>query len=129
MNRLTATLAANADKIRLLPLFILLLLNLSFAQPREGGMGALKTQLACFCGQLLSVLPVLVILVLVLAGVIYAAGQILGSETRARANVWATACLTGALFGILIVVIAPPFMNAIYEGVTLDVCSTDFCEY
>jgi len=50
---------------------------------------------------------------LVLAGVIYAGGQMMGSETRARTTVWATACLTGALIGILIVVIAPPILDAL----------------
>ena len=54
-------------------------------------------------------------LMIILAGVIYAAGQMMGAETRARANVWATACLTGALIAILIVVVAPPVLNAIYN--------------
>ena len=58
-----------------------------------------------------TLLPVAVMLMIVLAGVIYAAGQMMGAETRARANVWATACLTGAIIGLLIVVIAPTIMN------------------
>ena len=66
------------------------------------------------CISLKSMLPVVAMMMLVLAGVIYAAGQILGAETRARANVWATACLTGALISILIVVVAQPVLQAIY---------------
>ena len=66
------------------------------------------------CISLKSMLPVVAMMMLVLAGVIYAAGQILGAETRARANVWATACLTGALISILIVVVAQPVLQMIY---------------
>ena len=59
-------------------------------------------------------LPVVAMLMIIFAGVIYASGQIMGAETRARANVWATACLTGALIAILIVVIAPSVLGSIY---------------
>jgi hypothetical protein len=52
-------------------------------------------------------------LMLVIAAVIYAAGQMMGAETRARANVWATAALVGALIGVLIVAIAPPVLKSI----------------
>ncbi|VVC02598.1 Uncharacterised protein [Candidatus Burarchaeum australiense] len=44
---------------------------------------------------------------LLIAGLIYAAGQIMGAETRARANVWATALLTGGIIGLLIAASAP----------------------
>ena len=44
---------------------------------------------------------------LLIAGIIYAAGQIMGAETRARANVWATALLTGGMIGLLIAAAAP----------------------
>jgi len=58
---------------------------------------------------------------IVLAGVIYAAGQMMGAETRARANVWATAALTGALIAILIYAIAPSVLRTMYgNDVTWD---------
>ena len=63
-----------------------------------------------------SLLPVVAMLMIVVAGVIYATGQILGAETRARANVWATAALTGALIGILIYAIAPSVLTTIYNN-------------
>ena len=81
------------------------------------GMDALTCQLGCFCADLMSIMPILAMLMLVLAGVIYAGGQMMGSETRAHANVWATACLTGALIGILIVVIAPTIILTLMPGV------------
>jgi len=54
-------------------------------------------------------------LMIVFSGVIYAAGQLLGAETRARANVWATAALTGALIGVLIYAVAPSVLQTIYN--------------
>jgi hypothetical protein len=66
------------------------------------------------CLSLKSLLPVAAMLMVMIAGVIYASGQIMGAETRARANVWATAALTGALIAILIVVVAPPVLGAVY---------------
>ena len=69
-----------------------------------------------FCYDLVQLLPVVSMLMVVVAGVIYAAGQIMGAETRARANVWATAALTGALIGVLIYAVAPSVLSTIYGG-------------
>ena len=66
------------------------------------------------CYGLKSMLPIAGMLAIVLAGVIYAAGQMMGAETRARANVWATACLTGALIAIMMAVVAPAVLSTIY---------------
>src|SRR3989338_5871086 len=92
--------------------------------------GALFAQLSTtnaalndLCAELVSLLPIAAMLMIVLAGVIYAAGQIMGAETRARANVWATACLTGALISVLIVVIAPGALGIIY-GVEVSCTAT-----
>ena len=76
----------------------------------------LTNAIADLCVALKSMLPVAGMLMIILAGVIYAAGQMMGAETRARANVWATACLTGALIAILIAVVAPSVLNMIYPS-------------
>ena len=68
------------------------------------------------CTGLTSLLPIAAMLGIVLAGVIYAAGQMMGAETRARANVWATAALTGALIAIMMAVVAPAVLKIIYGG-------------
>lgn len=68
------------------------------------------------CANLTNLLPVASMLMVVVAGVIYAAGQLMGAETRARANVWATAALTGALIGLLIYAVAPTVLGIIYNG-------------
>ena len=67
-----------------------------------------------FCSSLQGILPIAAMLMVVLAGVLYAAGQVMGAETRARANVWATACLTGALMAVLIYIVSPPVLSSVY---------------
>jgi len=81
-----------------------------------GGMSGLsnvQSAMSSLCSGLTTMLPVAAMLMVILAGVIYASGQMMGAETRARANVWATAALTGALIAILITVVAPPVLTAI----------------
>ena len=81
-----------------------------------------STAINSLCQGLKSLLPVASMLMVVVAGVIYAAGQIMGAETRARANVWATAALTGALIGVLIYAVAPSVLSTIYGGTTTFNC-------
>ena len=78
-------------------------------------LGSVQDAVSQLCIGLRSLIPVIAMMMLILGGVIYAAGQMLGAETRARANVWATACLTGALIAILMVVVAQPVLQAIYN--------------
>ncbi|MFA6328792.1 MAG: hypothetical protein WCY41_05085 [Candidatus Micrarchaeia archaeon] len=73
----------------------------------------LKSALSQLCAGLNQLVPVAAMLMVLLASVIYATGQMMGAETRARANVWATSALTGALIGILISVIAPAVLQTI----------------
>jgi len=93
--------------------FLLVLCTLAAAsQP----LASLRNAMSGLCSDAKSLLPVTAMTMIVIAGIIYAAGQILGAETRARANVWATAALTGALIGVLIYAIAPSVLTAIYNG-------------
>jgi len=85
--------------------------SLAFA---ASGLSNVAQAVNDLCVGLKSMLPVAAMLMIILAGVIYAAGQMMGAETRARTNVWATAALTGALIAILIAVIAPSVLSAIY---------------
>ena len=77
------------------------------------GLSAVSSAMQSLCQGLTQILPVAAMLMIILAGVIYASGQMMGAETRARTNVWATAALTGALMAILIAVVAPPVLTAI----------------
>ena len=58
------------------------------------------------------VLTAVIFLLIVAAAVVYAGGQLLGAETRARATVWATSMFIGALIGVLIYIIAPMVLGA-----------------
>lgn len=62
-------------------------------------------------------------LMIIGAGVVYASGQLMGAETRARANTWATAMLVGAIIAILIVVVAPPVLGLMYGGDVEGACN------
>jgi len=73
----------------------------------------LATGLSNACVMARSALAVGAMLMVVLAAIVYALGQVMGAETRARATVWATAMLTGALIGILIYVLVPWIIKSI----------------
>ena len=83
------------------------------------GLSAVSGALYDLCTGVKQLLPIAAMLMIVLAGVIYAGGQMMGAETRARANVWATACLTGAVIGLIIVVVAPTALSALNDGKTM----------
>ncbi len=86
---------------------VLLVLSLSFAQT-SGVISGMKQ--LCQTSQLF--LGVTSMLLIVLAGTAYAIGQMMGAETRARAAVWATAMLTGAVIGIIIYLVSPAIIKA-----------------
>jgi len=99
---------------------ILALVSATFAA--VSGLSSVNSAMTALCQGLTQMLPVAGMLMIILAGVIYASGQMMGAETRARANVWATACLTGALMAILIAVVAPSVLNMIYPSATFTAC-------
>ena len=103
------------------PVALLALLLFSAAAYATDPLSNVNEAIFQLCNGLTSLLPIAAMLGVVLAGVIYAAGQMMGAETRARANVWATAALTGALIAILIVVVGPAVLNIIYPGVNCSV--------
>ncbi len=86
------------------------LLSLSFAQ------SGISSALSSLCSIAKTVLGIGVMLMIILAGAIYAVGQMLGAETRARATVWATAMLTGAVIGVIIYLVTPVIVNALLGG-------------
>ncbi len=94
--------------------FAMALTILFGAASASDGVSRVAGAVSNLCISLTSILPVVSMLMVVVAGLIYAAGQIMGAETRARANVWATAALTGPLIGLLIYAIAPPLFSMIY---------------
>lgn len=86
-------------------------IGLLFAGYSYAQTSALSSALHELCGAVNGLVPVAAMLMVLLASVIYAVGQMMGAETRARANVWATSCLTGAIVGILIATVAPAVLT------------------
>ena len=84
----------------------LLLLNISILSANAGATG-IGDALKGLCGQVKQFLGAAMVLMILLAAITYAVGQVMGAETRARATVWATAMLTGAVIGAIIYIIAP----------------------
>lgn len=105
-------IAAYADRVNSIGRFLLvtfLVMNLVSVVHATSLSNALKS----LCTMAQQFLGIAVMVLIVMAGTIYAIGQIMGAETRARAAVWATAMLTGAVIGIIIYVITPPLVTTL----------------
>ena len=85
------------------------LMGLSLAA--GGNTTSIKSALTELCNFFDTILPIGIMLVIVLAGIVFAIGQTMGAETRARANVWATNLMIGAIIGAVVYVLAPWFLN------------------
>lgn len=97
-------------------LFALMLVSTLFAAK---GMTAVSSMLYGFCKDAKNVMLIGVMLMIILAAVTYALGQMMGAETRARATVWATAMLTGAIFAMLIYILAPWALQILNNGTAI----------
>lgn len=93
-------------------------------------------QLNDLCNNVKAVVPVIALLMFILSGAIYAIGQVMGAETRARATVWSTAMLLGGILGLIIAASAQfllvTFMqfslgDRLLDWRTTGVMATDFC--
>ena len=105
---------------------ILLLNGIAMAAESSGIVDALNN----VCAQFKQIVPVVAMLMFLVAGAIYAAGQIMGAETRARANVWSTAMLVGGIIGLILAASAQFFVETFAEFAltgtsTLDAIETE----
>ena len=73
------------------------------------------------CTAAQSLLKVGIILMIVLGAATYAIGQILSSEIRGRATVWATSMFMAALFAAVIYMIIPWLIVYMWTGQSPDV--------
>jgi hypothetical protein len=98
-------------------LFVINMVSMASAQTASTNI---QIALISLCNISQTFLGAAAMVLIVLAGLTYAIGQIMGAETRARATVWATAMLTGAIIGIIIYLVAPIIINALLAntGVT-----------
>jgi hypothetical protein len=103
----------------LVAFFVLNIMSVSFAA------SAISSALIQLCSAAKTFLGGAIMIMILLAGATYALGQVLGAETRARASVWATAMMTGALIGALIYLITPVLINALLSGQSVQ--ASGFC--
>lgn len=100
--------------------FVLLvvLANIVSTAYADGGGATenIRNTLTQFCTLATTVLAAAIVVMIIMAAVIYAIGQVLGAETRARASVWATAMLTGAVIGAVIYILTPYILSLLLAG-------------
>ena len=100
-----------------------LLLSMLFGLVVAGETESIKAGICSLYTLVNTVLTAVIFLLIVAAAVVYAGGQLLGAETRARATVWATSMFMGALIGVLIYVIVPFVLTAMAgNALTLNKC-------
>ena len=107
---------------------IILVLVMNLLSVSAAGEANIKSALKALCDMSQTFLGAAVMVLIVLAGTIYAIGQVLGAETRARASVWATAMLTGALIGALIYIVTPIVVRALFSGTGAQINSEGPCD-
>ncbi|MEM4295525.1 MAG: hypothetical protein QXI89_01915 [Candidatus Anstonellales archaeon] len=85
----------------------------------------LQQTLQGFCTFLFDVVGTLASVMIVLSSIAYTAGQFLGAELRARATVWSQSMLSGAVIGILLIIIVP-YILGVLIGKTWDSATCTF---
>ncbi len=70
-----------------------------------------------------SVIPTVSLIMFLMAGLVYAAGQAFGAEMKSKAQGWAMSLLVGAIIGLLLTVLAPVFLS-IFGGSTYGAACT-----
>ncbi len=87
--------------------------------------GTITAALTDLCKILYEVVGTLASVMILLSSVVYAGGQMFGAEMRARAHVWSQSLLSGAVIGIIMIVIVPNVLGAML-GMTFDANSCTF---
>ena len=116
-----------------LALFVMMVANIAMADT-TGGLTNVSNAMKDLCYTARNFLGISAMLLVVLAGAVYAIGQVLGAETRAKAAVWATAMLTGAVIGIIIYLIVPTIIHSLFPndssgGRTVTLDASDPCGF
>jgi hypothetical protein len=109
-------------------LILIISVNVIFAAD-SAGVNNIKLAMQDLCSNAQMLLGGAALVLIVLAAVVYAIGQVTGAETRARASVWATAMIIGALVGIAIYLLVPTIIRTLLTGQCLDATKTDPCDF
>ncbi|MEK6978751.1 MAG: hypothetical protein AABW86_00880 [Candidatus Micrarchaeota archaeon] len=100
-------------KYIIMALVLVGLLGVGFAAIDAGAN--IKSALGCMYVTVKNALAIGMMLLVVAAAVVYAVGQVLGAETRARASVWATAMFIGAIIGALLYILLPFILKQLFS--------------
>jgi len=65
-------------------------------------------------------LPTVAFILFLLSGLVYAAGQVFGAETKAKAQGWAVSLLVGGIIGIIITILAPAVVTIFTTGTQME---------
>jgi len=96
----------------LLPLFLVLALSTAvFATTGTSIASGIAAQLCQIKSLIVGIIPTIALIMFLLAGLVYAAGQTFGAEMKAKAQGWAMSLLVGGIVGIIIAVLAPLLVN------------------
>ena len=95
----------------LLPLFAVAVLAGIVAADTSSTASQINASLCAIKGLIEQILPTVAFLMLLMAGLVYAAGQAFGAEMKAKAQGWAMSMLVGAIIGLLLAVLAPTLLG------------------
>ena len=108
------------NKSMILLATMLLVFGFAFA-----GTGQITTALSGVKDILCSILPIVIMLAVVIAALLYAVGQLGSAESRAKFHGWATNILIGAITALIVLIMVPFFLGALLpSGQSLTSCGT-----
>jgi hypothetical protein len=94
----------------------LLVFGFAFAQDDptttiSGALGAVRTLLC-------TILPIIIMLAIVIAALLYAVGQLGSAESRAKFHGWATNIVIGAITSLIVLLVVPFFLGMLFGSGT-----------
>lgn len=75
------------------------------------------------CALFNTLLPIATMISITLSGIVFAIGQMLGAEVRARANVYATNLLMGSVIAGTVTVLTPTIVKALIPTLDMSQCA------
>ena len=72
------------------------------------------------CFQVRSIMPLVSLTLLVIAGLIYAIGKVLGQEFRSKSESWATTIAIGSILGLILAVSSPLIVQTLTESMGME---------
>jgi hypothetical protein len=85
----------------------------------------LSSTLQDFCRMMFGIVADLATVMVVLSSISYTAGQFLSAEMRARAVIWSQSMLSGAVIGLVLIIIVP-YILGVLIGKNWDANSCQF---